>query len=218
MKDYHKVETKDNMKNLDPTHAEISTGDQQVRVKRKRVVTAQVTKSKGGLFRRLGRGLVGPDSGRRIREYVMEDIIVPAFKNIIADSVTSSINMALFGETRPPRGGVHKVTDSKGYAPSTNYSKAFGNTSSEVRTIRTNRFADEFIIPSRAEAAEVMVTLKDIADNYGSVSVADYYEMVGNDTKHTDHNYGWTLDTINRASIVQTRGGYIIKFPALDTL
>jgi hypothetical protein len=54
---------------------------------------------------------------------------------------------------------------------------------------------------------------------YDRVSIADYYDLIGVDAQHTDHNYGWTIDSITRAMIVPVRGGgYIIKFPPTEVI
>jgi hypothetical protein len=77
---------------------------------------------------------------------------------------------------------------------------------------------DEYIIEERYDAARVLTTLTENAEVYGSVSVADYYDLIGVATRYTDNTYGWTMESITQASIVPIRGGYVIKFPPVEVI
>ena len=220
MKNYHEVEQKDNMKIKESTEEEASVKTERPRPKR--IVTEPLVKPKRGLFSRLGRVIMGPEGGRRIGEYIREDIVLPAFKNIIADSITSGINMALFGDSKPSSsrgtGGSRYTT------PRTDYRSRF-TTPAPARTThepaahrRNSQYAEEFNIPDRDQAILILENLRETADNYDTVPVADYYDMVGFDTKFTDHNYGWSFDAIARATVIPVRGGYILKLPPLEAL
>ena len=48
-------------------------------------------------------------------------------------------------------------------------------------------------------------------EEYGTVRVADLYDLVGVTGQYTDNNYGWT--NIRNAEIVRVRDGYKIKMP-----
>lgn len=70
---------------------------------------------------------------------------------------------------------------------------------------------DEIVIDNRGEAEEVLARMDELIDVYGTVSVADFYELVGASGSYTDNKYGWT--NIRDARVVRTRDGYIVKLP-----
>lgn len=214
---YHEVEPKNNMDVRPPSDA-LASVEVEVARTRKSVVVGEAVKQKKGLGRRLMGGLFGPGGVKKIARYVAIDIIWPALKNLAAESMHASVDMAFGFENRPYRGG-GKPAPYNADSPKTDYRNA-GKTGqpAQVANVRLAEYVDDFIIGDRYEAAEVLVNLKEAADKYGSASVADYYEMLGVATRHTDGNYGWTIDTIGKSTIMPTRGGYIIKFPPMEVI
>jgi hypothetical protein len=67
---------------------------------------------------------------------------------------------------------------------------------------------DDILFETRAEAQEVLNSLNDIIEEYGSASIADFYDLCGVTEQYTDHKYGWT--NVSKASIESVRGGYFI--------
>lgn len=65
---------------------------------------------------------------------------------------------------------------------------------------------------SRKEAANVLHRLADILDQYGSVTVGDFYDEAGfNDLCHSNIRYGWK--DIGDAYVVKVRSGWSISLP-----
>ena len=211
---YNKVEQRDNMNvecgdNIDMVEVE------PTREKVKRIVAVEPVMKKKGLFRRLWNGMVGPDGFHRIRLYVIQDILVPSIKSMIADSIKSSVDMA-FNIQRTP----------VSYGPKTqktDYGSRFQSvqtTGPVVASVKVPYQVDEYIIGERQEAIEVLSYLNDMAATYGSVAVAEYYDMLGVAPKFTDNNYGWDKHRMLKASITMLRNGegYVIKFPPMEVL
>ena len=214
---YNEIEVKDNMK-IEEVEPEVVEKKEM-----KTIVSAKPKKVKKNLVSRLVNGVLGPDGVPSIGAYVNEEIIKPAVKNIIVDAVTSGINMIMYGEKAPRRGegtryGGARTTSTSRY---TNYS-AVHRTQQEVTTERKVHSAryivEEYIIEDRYDASHVLTSLTESADMYQTVSVADYYDLIGVNSKYTDNSYGWTLDSISRATIVPVRGGYVIKFPTVEPI
>lgn len=191
-----------------------------------KVVSVQPRKVKKSLINRLVSGIVGPDGASGIGEYVNEEIIKPAIKNIIVDAVNSGINMLMYGD----RGGVHHRGRNYGSGYRRDYQNSNQRTNYTSRYTQHNpeptrsgndrgrRTIEEYLIEDRFEAASVLTTLTEAADTYGHVSVADYYDLIGVEQAFTDHSYGWTFDSIVRATVISVRGGYVIKFPPLEVI
>ena len=69
----------------------------------------------------------------------------------------------------------------------------------------------DIIIENRGEAEDVLSRMDELIDQYGLVSVADLYDLVGINGNYTDNKYGWF--NIRTASVVRVRDGYMIKLP-----
>jgi hypothetical protein len=221
-KDYNKIEVKDNMK----VDVEVDNNNEELAPKPKKemdqIITIQPKKVKRNLFSRLITGVMGPEGLPGIGAYVNEEIVKPAIKNIIFDAITSAASMAMYGDKRGPN---RHHTSYNGrrepYRPNTNYSSSYNGTPERApeRIVRAPRAGiEEYVIEDRNDASRVLITLTEAADMYGSASVADYYDLIGAPSKHTDHDYGWVHDSIMRATILPVRGGYVIKFPPVEVI
>lgn len=224
-KKYNKIEVKDNM-NLE-TEEEVETTKKREPLES--VVSVQPTKVKRSLFGRLVTGVVGPEGLPGIGSYVNEEIVKPAIKNIIVDAVTSGINMVMYGDrggVARGRGGYQSYSGAprQGYRPSTNYGSNYGRPVAEPAqpermAARAGRMGvQEYLIQDRMDASNVLASLTESAEMYGTVSVADYYDSIGVPSVYTDNNHGWSFETINRAVIVPARGGFVIRFPIPEVI
>lgn len=71
---------------------------------------------------------------------------------------------------------------------------------------------DQAIFDSRKNAANVLHRLADILDQYGTVTVADFYDEAGlNDSHYSSTHYGWK--DIGDAYVVKVRYGWSISMP-----
>lgn len=71
---------------------------------------------------------------------------------------------------------------------------------------------DQVSFDSRKVAANVLHRLADILDQYGTVTVADFYDEAGlNDFHYSSNRYGWK--DIGDAYIVKVRSGWSIYMP-----
>lgn len=191
-----------------------------------KIVNVQPQKVKRGLFTRLLSGVLGPEGVSGIGEYVNEEIVKPAIKNIIVDAVTSGINMVMYGERGgSSRGGQPRSYQSRGHQggvqPRTNYASQYVQsqpTPAPREVSRTRYGVEEYLITDRNDAAHVLIQLTENAEVYGSVAVADYYDLIGVPSVYTDNQYGWTHDLITRAVITPVRQGYVIRFPQVEVL
>lgn len=220
-KKYNKIEVKDNMK-VDSNQEETLVKDKP---EFKSVVSASPKKVKRGLISRLISGVAGPDGLPGIGSYVNDEIIKPAIKNIIVDAVTSGINMVMYGEKGGPNRARHtQYSGSRGgaYRPNTNYGSNYRSSApAEVErpVTRSPRVGvEEYVIADRYDASHVLMTLTESADRYDTVSVADYYDLIGVPSQYTDNNLGWGIDAITKAVIIPHQGGYIIKFPPVEVI
>lgn len=172
-----------------------------------KVVKGTVKTKKKSELRKLSDVFISEDAPN-VKSYILMDVLVPAIKNAIEDVVINGIRMILRGETGARKGsGIN--------ASRVNYTKYSDNRDSDYRynsnRTRTGYQYDEIIIPNRGEAEEVLARMDEIIDNYGMVSVADLYDLVGVPGNYTDNKYGWT--NIRNAKAERIREGYLLKLP-----
>ncbi len=183
-----------------------------------KVVVTDVIIQKRGIGRKFKDLFIAADF-KSVLHYVAYDVCVPAARNMVFDALTRGGERVLFGEAASRRrniGASSRVTYNNpinrggGYRDSAYASPRYAPpVSPEPRTSRHVR--DEFIISSREEAELVLGTMIEIIEKYDVASVADLHELVGIQSSHIDHKWGWIY--LTDVQIRQVREGYLIDFP-----
>lgn len=167
------------------------------------------SKKKNGFF-----GMFMSGDFLDIKEYIMQDVLVPAIKNTIEDTITNGISMMLNGgEPRRSSGSRRSSTASSRVSYRSYYEREDRERERDrISRPRSGGYSyDDIILESRADAEDVIARLEEIIDVYEMVSVADLYDLVGMSGQHTDNKYGWT--DVHSASHVRVRDGYLLKMP-----
>lgn len=187
---------------------------------------AQATPVKKGIFSRVGNALFGTHGLKSITSYVGQEIVVPALKGIIVDGFIAGVTSAVYGDEKSgyqPIGGGR----SNYRSTNTNYTRYSNRYQSSPSTnvgggyspnVRASNRIGEYAIDNREDAVGVLTRLQEIADKYNSVTVADYYEMIGVQTEYTDNNYGWTIEDLVRVNIIRTPSGFVLTLPRTRSL
>lgn len=182
--------------------------EKPVEKKVEKVVVSEVKRRKKPLGKRFSETFVGGDA-QSVWMYVVNDVMVPAAKDMVADAVSQGIEKMLFGESR----GRARGTVAAGY---TSYNKiSSGKRPDPRRDISTRARAthdfDEIILGTRAEAEQVLDQLFSIVSEYDVATVADLYEMVDQTGTFTDEKWGWT--DMRGAGVTRVKGGYLLDLP-----
>lgn len=181
--------------------------EKKEREKVEKVVTGAVKRKKKSELEKLGGAIISEDA-RNVKNHVIMDVLIPAFKNALSDVVTDGINMILFGDTR-------RRSSSGSRSSYVAYDTRYSGSSSPYRrdTARRNTEYDfdDVILDSRGEAEEVLDRMLELIDTYGLVRVADLYDLVGLSCNYTDNKYGWT--SLRTAEVIRGRDGYGLKLP-----
>lgn len=171
-----------------------------------KVIKGNVKTRKKPLINRVVETLIHKDEVS-IKEYLVFDVIVPSIKDTIVDT----ISMIFYGSKsrRGDRGRVAKSGTRISYAE---YYKDDDDRRRRDRDRSSNRNEsnniDDILFETRAEAQEVLISLADIIDEYGSASIADFCDLCGVTEEYTDHKYGWT--DVSKSTIESVRGGYFV--------
>lgn len=176
------------------------------------VITGTAKTRKKGEMQKFADVFIAEDANN-VKSYILMEVIVPAVKKAISDIVTTGIDMILYGEAgRSKRSTANKVS----------YRNYYDQSSERVRAgsgspRRAGIDYDDIVFDTRGDAESVLDAMHDIIAQYGTVSVADLYDLarVPNDN-FTMNRYGWT--NLNDAQPVRVRDGYILKLPRVVPL
>lgn len=181
------------------------------------VVTGEVGKRKTPLGKRFAETFLGGDA-RSTANYVVLDVLVPAFKDMMSDAVSQAIDRMLFGERAGGRRGGSRPSGASGYVNYNRMGRSGGNRDRVEREdprmsprARTTHNFDEIILATRIEAETVLNRLEDLIRDYETATVSDLYSLVGISPSFTDGKWGW--DELPGARVVRDGGGYLLDLP-----
>lgn len=195
--------------------------------KLERVTSAEAVRRKRGLGRQFKETFI-EGSARTALDYMVRDVIIPEAQATIVDALKGGIEKLILGESRSRR---HHAPSSSSGVGHFNYqgisSGSRPPTSGKPtrpgpmlsRRSRSQHDFDELVIGSRREAEEVIERMFDILSRYGSVPVADLYELTGLESTHVDYKWGWTdLRGAKAIGIKGGREGYLLDLPDPEPL
>lgn len=165
-----------------------------------KVVTGSVKKKKKNKVTKLTSVFL-PEDVTSVKDYILQDALIPAVKKFITDSV----DMILYGETGS------KKKRSSSFVSYRDFSDKRERKGYNDYKSRTMFDYDDIFLESRRDAENVLKQMHDIINDYGILSVADMFDLVGEPANYTMNKYGW--HNIDNAEIVHTREGYKIKMP-----
>lgn len=201
---YNKIQTKGQ------TIIHDSPVDAQTEQTKNKIIT-KATKMKKPIFTRVGEALFGEGGIRNVFIYIGKEVVLPAVQNIIVDGVTSGINMAVFGESKRTKGP---------YSGPVRYNDRFNSRAAPVQNgngyisnIKAANRVNDYVIEKYEDTEEILSRLGEHSKEYGVVSIAEYYDMIGVETTYVDYEYGWTDEDIMKSTIRRVTNGWFIDFP-----
>lgn len=163
-----------------------------------------------------------------VKDYLLFDILVPAVKDTIVDTACSAINMIFNGDAgsrrnrwsssnwnrssnRTDYGTIYRTSDT-GYFKSRPSDRRSYDEPAPFQRRGTMDYMD-IAFDTRPDAEKVLDAMRDILDQYPSVSVADFYDLVGYNygNNYTCNNYGWT--DLSNVMVTWSRGAWYIALP-----
>lgn len=190
-----------------------------------KVISGKVIRRKKPLGTRLKETFILGD-GQSVMHYIMAEVIVPATKDLIADTATSAVERMLFGEShhygrRGRRSSSRSQSDN--YTRYTQVSKKqrppWENDRRPSRDNIRRRPANDFqeiILETRAECEEVIEQMFDLTEKYETATVADLYDLIGTESSYTDDKWGWY--DVKDFNIRRISNGYLLDIPRPEPL
>ena len=186
-----------------------------------KVVTGEVTKKPKSAGRR-AKDVIFGEEFKAAAHYVMNEVLIPAVRNLIVDTTTKGIERVIYGENSPRRSSALGQSRYSYNAPVNRggqQQRRGGNLPDQSTRFSTNRRkhnVDDILLTSRQEAETVVERLLDIIDTYDCASVADLYELVGFPSSYIDNQWGWFF--MHPVNIRQVREGYLIDLPPVEPI
>lgn len=181
-----------------------------------KIVAGKVVTRKQSWWKRATRSLIADDA-QSIGDFILVDVVIPAVRNLIADTIKGGTDRVLYGQSRARRGvGIGGEPRSL----RTRYDRMADDRGEPRRMMsresRARHDFDEVTLDDRAEAIEVVEALITRVSRYGSASVSDLYDLVGVTGSYADQKWGWT--DLTTADVRQSRGGWLLDLPRPEPL
>lgn len=155
----------------------------------------------------------------QVRHTIIYDMIIPAGKHLLMSVAESALRMILFND----QSRVGSYQNPQWYnppqsvsVPRTSYSSFYvrqNAPNAQNQYAPASNYASDCVqvFPSRVDAESVLSELRNSLDEYQSVSVGDFYDLIGVSSSYVDFSYGWY--ELNSAVVRPVPGGFVIDFP-----
>lgn len=186
------------------------------------VVVGKVIRRKKSLGKRFMETFFSGDSNG-VLNYLVRDVLVPAFQATVTDVISQGIEKAVYGEvrtqhrsSRPGGIGSRNITSYDRYsaAPRPTVSAPVGPRRAPSRSSQYD--VGDIVLETRMEAQDVLETMSNILDQYDIVTVGDLYSLTKEPTQPQDYKFGWT--DLSHADMRRVREGYMLILPQPEDL
>lgn len=181
-------------------------------------ITTNVVK-KDSEIKKFGRKLIVED-GKTVFGHVIDEIVIPNLKRGITDFFKGFIDRLFYGSNSVSRSNNGIISyqnywNKNGYVsnPSVptpiNYNQPKQPSLYAVQT---------YVFQDRGPAEAVLAEMRERCEAFGMVSVADFYDMIGQagNTDYTNNKFGWR--NLSTATIERDGSGFVIRFPKIEAL
>lgn len=183
------------------------------------ITSAEAEKRKRGIGRQFKETFIS-GSARSAGEYMAKEVVVPAIRDTLFDAIQGGIERLIYGDRsgHPRRPGMSSYSGlgHVNYQGMSSSSRPPTSRSLSQQARSRHDFGD-IVIQNRQEAVDVLDRMYDILSRYGTVPVADLYELTGIASSHADHQWGWT--SLRGAKVARMRNGaYLLDLPNPEPL
>jgi hypothetical protein len=179
------------------------------------VVTGSTKVKKKNWFQRTGELLFAQTDSSTVGQYLVRDILVPYFRKVIFDLVTSTVDMFLYGGSTPTNKAV------PGRGSYVNYNAGYSNRQQPQLT-QNNRGVvtgtdvfnfEKIYFDSKRDAMAVLDSMCEILSRYSLVTVSQFYQLANQDIDNVQATkFGWF--DLSGADVVRDYSGtFFIKLP-----
>lgn len=163
------------------------------------IVPEQTIQSGGARLKKKSEGskilnaLFGNDDAKSVGSYILYDVLIPAAKDMIFDSVMGGLSMRLFGTdrgySRMPR---RTMTNYQGISQKTRVINNPSRPTHRARSVRSKIYNDDIEFDNKAEAYQALDILLSEIEKNGYATIATLYQYCQIPSDYVDNNIGWT--------------------------
>ena len=169
----------------------------------------KVTKVVSGKLKKTNRlkDIFISEDASSVKSYILTEILVPMIKKTISESLRAGLDILFYGEN----GRTERNTNPSRLSYNAYY---FGGNDRRTYTAARPKTAysyENILLPTRADAMEVLEQMDELIERYGIVSVADLYGLVDLPCDYTADKYGWK--DLQTAEPIRVDDGYILRLP-----
>jgi len=193
---------------IKPNSHKYKREQQQQKERAQKVVKGAARVQKQGELSKLASKFISDDA-HNVKNYVRDDIVIPAVKDTILDIIIKGATMIFGGG----RNNLQKHNPLSNISYYTNYADRFApqKTVAQPRAASSRFDYQNIVFANRADAELVLDQMWGSIQRYGYVTVMDLYDMADMTAPYTSDKYGWY--DVSSASVERVMGGYIIKLP-----
>ncbi len=177
-------------------------------------ITKNVTVKKESEFKKFKNNFFAEDANT-VKGQVFTSVIIPGIQRLLTDMVKTGVDILVYGGSRKDS----RDSRAGNISYSSYYSRNREPEYNKIPQSTYNKSAfsfNEVVLFDRGEAEEVLMSLREQIDRYGMVSVADFYDMVGQAAPYTANKHGWR--DLDNVGIDRVRDGFSINFPKATPL
>ncbi len=186
--------------------------NEQLPTKIEPVVTGKTSVKQKNILQRAGEALFAQTDPNTVSGYVIKDIVIPKFRSIIYDIVTSALEMFLYGGSTP----TNRASSNNSYR---NYNGAYtfkpngpAPKSPTVTGMDIFQF-QKIMFQSKRDAMAVLDTMTELLERYSLVTVAQFYSLANYNVDNVQANkFGW-FDLSSAEVVRDYDGEFYIKLP-----
>ena len=162
-----------------------------------------------------------PEDVSDAKDYILADIVMPAMKNGIFDTIMNIVDYWRGGGGSYRRPGNVSAPKSR-IGQMYDYGSRSRTTPARAEVPASRYSYDDILIEdyptnmggsakARADAEGVLVSMQSTIDRYGVVRISDLYDFVGLTGTPNDYDYGWT--NLTGSTVKRVMGGWILVLP-----
>jgi hypothetical protein len=175
-----------------------------------KVLDGDIKPEKKGLMKRIADAFIAVD-GKDIKNYLIFDVLIPGLKRGAEDM----LHMALYNDKKPDR-----VTRSRGTSSIRRLEYSSIRPARDDDDVMLNRKtiagSTDLVFPTRDKAEEALDMVYERIKACGFATLKYYYTITRQPTEWPQEKWCWR--STEGATIVQCRGGYVLKMPRLEEI
>lgn len=185
------------------------------------VVSGEVVRRKKPLGRKFAETFLSGDAPKTVLGYVAHQVLIPALRDMVADAGREMIDRAIYGGERTTRRTNYRSSRGESvinYNGVSTQSRRSDDRPERPLSRRARQMHDfqQIIIPSRAEADEIVRLMYDRLKRFNEVTVSYLYQLLDISSTYVDEDWGWT--DLRGTDVHRVREGYLLDLPDPEPL